>query len=1334
MRCKIKFGFILLLLGLTLSCQRDIYRFSHEFSIPEKSKELPLVQFLISKNEYTNALESKNLHQALDYTKIPYQNIYITNFNENQNIAPTTRVLCVYETTYLNDDALKAILNFVAKGGTLYLTKAIRDERIAFLIGLNPDANWETNLTAQGYHLKAPIFPGKQGLKYTDDGLHLGFSGRNFSDNAQVLVSATNNKDYPVLLENKIGKGRVMFFNSSTLLNKSMRGFMFSSILKGLEGIPYPIANVATIFLDDFPSPTYSIYKEPIKSELNLTVTDYVKDVWWPDMKKLATQENIEYTAYVTFDYNAEVVPPFTFKEWDRNTVVKDGSNQKLSAWIGRDIIKSGHELGFHGYNHVSLLKSDWKNPEYIVTGLDAAEKKWKVLDFKNLPISYVPPSNYIDSVGLAKLNKGMPSIKYIQSIYLGTLEEGGNREFGPDPYNDKFFDFPRISSGYVLEKTNTWAIESMYICTGIWTHFVHPDDVYQIPDASNAATSGHFSYRNKHKLNWYSNNGKKGMLDTFKDYLSRYKRDHPFARFLNATKASEQTMDWRYTYYRHSNFDGLYEVESSNAKNKDKSNFWLMYVDNTNTNLVDDLLKNTEAEVKKTVMLDGFLYSIKTRNPSISVPDLFGKYGGVNKPDNVVLAEVNKAYSLYLQNKALMAPMIDLVNRYVADGELKKATDLIEDNFKTNPDASSDLWEEYTKYMAWQKREKEVWVNLNKYYLRFKSKNNADISRTIQATAGYPNNIVRKQWLTRQIEWKTKDVAVLKEYVDYFNTPENHEQIRSILKKLVTLQSNSKNAEQYINHLLENKYDDTIDELLAIQPCNKEYKTLANTIAWTFADNLRFDKALEWEKCANEISKETKDFWLLSSSNFEKMKEKDFPYYIALLLANDGRKAVQELKNKESCTKELQQLSTKIATSFADYGNYKKALQWAECSTEIKIKDKMTWLYETSNIHKLKKEYKRYITNNSKDYEVRSFMATLMLYEGEVEESARIAFSIPNHKIDEKYKRILNKEVKGLDLKNQLDLFRKYGDLLDPDIAKEIEKKMRQDKGSSISFGSFSINDKFRPIALSNMLSYNTHNQKGNMHSFSITQSNMNRLIGFRRRVENVDHNLFGVAYQYTKKSSKKYKYGLLGRVERDNFGDFFFQGMANVSYSKKKNFTAFQLDAYPVQSGPGYNLNIYRIQFSGYKEMPIGKKLKPITSLESNYYTDEEYDHTLSARLEYNLIGFDKFKVSPLIEGAFGVGSRDRRNGFPYWIAKERFFAGAGALFVLGSEKSKFNLSADVGIFAEKNARNFERYLGTVSYKITDYTKLKVNYEFYTIENFFSNVIQLGLSYNFK
>jgi len=680
------------------------------------------------------------------------------------------------------------------------------------------------------------------------------------------------------------------------------------------------------------------------------------------------------------------------------------------------------------------------------------------------------------------------------------------------------------------------------------------------------------------------------------------------------------------------------------------------------------------------------------------------------------------------------MTPLSDLVNRYVADDELKKATDLIEKNFRTNPNASSDLWAEYSDYMVWQKRENEIWNTLDSYYLRFKSKNNADLSRKIHTISDYPSNVDRKKWLNRQLDWNTKDVEVLEEYVDYFNTSDNTTAIRKVLKQLVALRPNSKNTKLYISHVIDTNTDDIVEELMTINSCDPNYLNLASSIAWAFADNLRFDKALEWEKCAKGINKETKDFWTISSTNFEKMKDKDYPYYIALLLANNPRKATQELKGKQSCSKDLQHMSAKIAKSFAAYSMFKRALQWAECTDDIAMIDKMNWQYETNSIAALKQDYTAYIAANPEDYDVSSLMATLLLYEGQVEESARIAFRIPTEKINKKYRRSLNEEVKSLDFADQLIIFRKFADLLDDDVREEITKNMRQERGAAISFESFSINDKFDPTAITNKLSYSNHNANGDMHTFTLAQSTLNKINGFSSRPSNIGHDLMGVEYQFTKKSSKKYKYTLRGRVERDNFGDFFFQGMANLNFAKKKKFTAYQLDVFPVQTGPGYTLGIYRIQFNGYKEMPINKKLKPILALESNYYTDDQNDHTLVGRFEYQLIGLNKFKLSPMIEGAGGIGTIDRKSGFPYWMAKNRILGGAGAFLVLGSEKSKFNLQADFGLFMEKDEPNFERYIGNASYKIKDFTKINLNYEFYTIKNFFSNVIQFGLSYNFK
>lgn len=1325
----------ILILSLNIGCQSDLYRFNSRFNIPAKSSESPLVQFIQESGDYEAMMERENLGKAFEYTKIPYNYIPVKQFNEDVTLAPTARLLVINQTFGLKDAAIDSLLAFVAKGGSIFFTKPINDERLAFFYGFGTNSNWKTNKTAEGFYFKKPIFPEKMKFTYLNKGLHSGFQNSNFSDKIEVLVAAANDKEYPVLIKNKIGKGQVLLHNSFEQLNKSMRGFIFSCSLLGLEGVPYPVANVATIFLDDFPSPTYAIYKEPIKSEMNITVTDYVNNVWWPDMKKLAKEENMKYTAYVTFDYNAGVIPPFSFKEWDRNKVTVNNLEQSASGWIGRDILKSGHELGFHGYNHVSLLASDWTNPDYMVTALKSADKKWNILNFKDLPRSYVPPSNYIDSVGLAKLYQGMPSLRYVQSTYLGELKEGGLREFDPEPYNNRFFNFPRISSGYVLDTTSEWEIESMYMCTGIWTHFVHPDDVYQIPDKSNSETSGHFEYRNKYNLNWYSTGSKKGMLDRFKEHIKDYKKNHPNARFLNATEASEVTVEWRNNYYSHSNYDGLYEVQGRSESKGSPERFWLMYVGRENVQQMDNTLNREEIAYEKKKLMNGFLYSIKTRTAELVIPDLNPSLPVLFEDENNRIGQVMTERAVFEKNKKLLMPIDERIKRYVAEGDLSAATDLIQEQFKISSKVNRVMIKDYAQYMVWQEREKELWTVLDRYYSRFESASTAQVHSLVLDVTFYPEPSEHQKWLERELYWDTDNAEILKDYIQNFNTEENYHSINKSFQKLIAIEPSIDLTKAYANFLIGSEAEEVLSFLNTIEVCSFDDKALANVIAWSYADRLVFEKALLWAQCAQGINQETIDFWTLSSTSFEEKKETDLPYYIRLLLANDARKAYQELRNITPCFRGLENEATRIAVNFADYGDFSKALEWSKCGAEVPIEKKMEWYFETNQLKELKKVFKEYLSENPRDYKIKNHMATLMLYSSDIMGAARIVIGMPMNKVDKNIIKAINREVKEMDLRQQASFYKQYIELIDANVGKEIVSKIRENQGNEIGFETFNINDAFRPTALMNSVYFKLRNQKGNFHKIGLTQSTMYKIPPDSIiRPNNEGRDLLGLEYGYYMNSKENKNAWLRGRLERDNQNKLYYQFGIGYSTSQKLNFTSFQLDAFPVRTGPGHVLDIYRIRFNGYKEIALGKSFKNIISLESNYYTDDEFETTGLLRLEYALLNLKKFKISPLLETSYGFGTLNRRDGFPYWIANNRLVGGGGILFTIGSPLTNFQFTTDISLFAERDQPNFERYMGQLTYKIKKFTQIRAAYEIYTIDDFFSNVFQLGLGYRFK
>ena len=246
-----------------IGCQRDLYRLSYEFSIPEVSKEPPLIEFIFDAQNHDIIEEHKNLQKVAEYTKIPYQSITVGIFNANFNIAPTTRVMCVTETFDLNNRAIDSLLGFVAKGGTLFLTKKNYDQRLGFLMGFRAEAKYKLDSTAYGIHFKKPLFPKMQNFTLESDKTpHKGFKAENFSSDVNILATSASDKAYPLIVENRIGKGRVVLYNSTLKFHRAGRGLMFANALLGLEGIPYPIANTSTIFLDDFPSPLYNNWQE----------------------------------------------------------------------------------------------------------------------------------------------------------------------------------------------------------------------------------------------------------------------------------------------------------------------------------------------------------------------------------------------------------------------------------------------------------------------------------------------------------------------------------------------------------------------------------------------------------------------------------------------------------------------------------------------------------------------------------------------------------------------------------------------------------------------------------------------------------------------------------------------------------------------------------------------------------------------------------------------------------------------------------------------------------------------------------------------------------------
>ena len=300
--------------------------------------------------------------------------------------------------------------------------------------------------------------------------------------------------------------------------------------------------------------------------------------------------------------------------------------------------------------------------------------------------------------------------------------------------------------------------------------------------------------------------------------------------------------------------------------------------------------------------------------------------------------------------------------------------------------------------------------------------------------------------------------------------------------------------------------------------------------------------------------------------------------------------------------------------------------------------------------------------------------------------------------------------------------------------LRKDVSEAARREKGNSVSTNSFVINDQFETSTLSNILSYNIYDNALNVHSFSGTQSTMHPLNFTFENTVNTKVDLYGFEYRFKRNETKKFGYIARARFERDNENNLFYQFGIGANFKREKGINLIDLEHFPVRSGPGHILKIYRTQLSNYNEFQLTNKVKNLFTLEGSYYSDQNADFIAVSRTEYLISESNTFKLSPLIEGAYGLGTIDRRDGYPYWMADKRIYGGGGLAIGIGSKTSAFQMTADASIFGELGQASFERYTGNLSYRIKNFSTVNAGFEMYTIENFYSNVFQFGMVYNFK
>lgn len=856
-------------------------------------KNKPLVMIVKQRSDAASTRIAHELATALNYTKIPFLQRDLELPAGKFGIPETVRMLVITtsDTEKFTRRQFDRILEFVGRGHTVFFTGPVFDDRLNFLTGIKNGAAYKLNTKAEGYRFNQTVFPGySQGkFKLRNPYYHNGLQKEIFQKKVSFIAQSFDSTQAPVITKHSIGGGQVLMFNSVTAYDKLLRGLLFSVVLSSLKHIPYPVANVSTVFLDDFPLPLYDQKRPPIEQEFDVTEETFVTNIWWPDMQALADTFDIDYTALLAFNYNANVVPPFDFEEWEGSSININGERVNGSEWLAKQVKQSRHELGFHGYNHFSLLSEEWPQQEFMVAAVKAARKRWNIDNLGPLPVTYVPPTNNIDSTGIEALTKGMPQLKILSSLYLENVEDGGGREFGSDPYDSELYNYPRISSGFLIGASDHFDIQSLYLISGIWTHFVHPDDVFQV----NQREEDNFASRNPLGLGW--RNSEKydfSLYSVFKDYLQKIEQTYPFIRYRTARDAVPVVKEWRDLRLKRRATDSLRYIVKQN--NRGQLSTWFMYVPpGQRDNLVPYLREQSET-YHFTPYWQGHLVQFISRRDSIAFPiprqefdssesnirELYLAYqksedanagDGEDSPwQDTRLPEAREALAKNPSSQPLQQRVIKLA---VELDRVPLAIEILEQRLLRSPTWHSADINDLLTYYGWVNGSERAYQFLERLWNIYGDESIIKLKDMMVQRYGSPGEVFEKRWLERELKLNPNDEQLLQKLVLQNQSSESWEETRTYIDQLIA--QNPQSDSLYFYKLQRSFYYDPPALTLATlekfpEHAGAQLQPLAAEIANLYAYEARnYTKALEWAARAQQYPVRPPLEWLLQQKRY---------------------------------------------------------------------------------------------------------------------------------------------------------------------------------------------------------------------------------------------------------------------------------------------------------------------------------------------------------------------------------------------------------------------------------------------------------------------------------
>jgi hypothetical protein len=438
------------------------------------------------------------------------------------------------------EESLDDLLVYVQRGGSLTFLAPIICAGVQKFLGVVAATPYDPPLTDSGepdkevhtIHFTGDRFEGLQDttVSFHDVSNRLALK-LTLSDDATVdAYFEYFDTPQPAIWHRAVGSGEIGVWTFVPTGRHWGRSFLLHAAIQGQPVAVKSIANTAVFQIDDFPCPP-SDALVPVEPGVHLEWPEFIDQVWLPDLAALAEKNRIAYSCGVVFHYNQHMQAPFEFDDWALHPRSHDEAGFGAAAnhvhWV-----REYGELGLHGYNHVPLTLGDWSSRDDMVEGLRACVAWWQRDATAELPTSYIPPMNVYDQDGALALTEACPTVRALCGNFWGPVSRGGGREFAPERWNRKLFCLPRVTSGYTMGESLKWKMLASIYELGTWTHFIHPDDILDVPSGI-----GSVEYcRNPESRPWRGPNGLRKELECMLDFV---RTTFPWLTFDTATDAA---------------------------------------------------------------------------------------------------------------------------------------------------------------------------------------------------------------------------------------------------------------------------------------------------------------------------------------------------------------------------------------------------------------------------------------------------------------------------------------------------------------------------------------------------------------------------------------------------------------------------------------------------------------------------------------------------------------------------------------------------------------------------------------------------------------------------